>query len=363
LDGERKALSRLKLFADVPGGIGPLVVAELFQRVIEKAEKNTSMYCHQEKIGSPSSYVKLETFKVTAKLDSLVGWSLGSMKVMNGSEDSLALERNFYFRTYKQAIDFFQSLRILSDELYHHPNFSLRHNCRFGVDVHVSVYTHAINGISDRDFELASKITTMYDSFTDSSMMSQGVNIDAKKFTYMLPDELISRYPKSRGTSRLLARIPTKEDINHPSFRKHFKNIFPFRPEIGTSYEDKKFPDILKLLPNDVHLIFNHSKVFQARLFARRPEIDADNFEVMFLNAESMDTGTTDALKMPANGQEWRCMIRKADLNLNDIFFCSGNLAENDLHFYISKIHSTWNEETKMMGLKQQSNFRNRQTS
>jgi len=32
-------------------------------------------------------------------------------------------------------------------------------------------------------------------------------------------------------------------------------------------------------------------------------------------------------------------------------FFCSGNLAENDLHFYISKIHSTWNEENEDDGI------------
>jgi len=43
LNEEDKSLSRLKLYADSPGGIGPLVVAELFERVIKKAEKSAGI--------------------------------------------------------------------------------------------------------------------------------------------------------------------------------------------------------------------------------------------------------------------------------------------------------------------------------
>ena len=100
----------------------------------------------------------------------------------------------------------------------------------------------------------------------------------------------------------------------------------------SSNFADLRFADLAKILPKDAHVIFNVSKVFQARMFARRVNEASNNkdnsngaggtetpVEVMFLNVCSPATDASEALQLACQGQQWRCMIRQADIIAGDL--------------------------------------------
>lgn len=59
--------------------------------------------------------------------------------------------RDYRFPDFKSALDFINDVARIAEELDHHPNITLHEFCF----VRISSYTHAVNGITQRDIELA----------------------------------------------------------------------------------------------------------------------------------------------------------------------------------------------------------------
>ncbi|OGN07246.1 MAG: hypothetical protein A2940_00570 [Candidatus Wildermuthbacteria bacterium RIFCSPLOWO2_01_FULL_48_29] len=61
--------------------------------------------------------------------------------------------RRFTFKTFREAIDFVNRVASLAEREGHHPDIIIRYN-----KVTLELSTHAIGGLSENDFILASKI-------------------------------------------------------------------------------------------------------------------------------------------------------------------------------------------------------------
>lgn len=73
------------------------------------------------------------------------------------SPDQKAISRQFTFKDFKEALAFVNKVGALAEEEGHHPDiklFEYKH-------VLISLWTHAIGGLSENDFILAAKIDTL----------------------------------------------------------------------------------------------------------------------------------------------------------------------------------------------------------
>ena len=68
--------------------------------------------------------------------------------------DNHSIERDYKFKNFKEALAFVNQVGEIAEEENHHPNIFL-HGWN---KVKLSLYTHAIDGLSENDFILASKI-------------------------------------------------------------------------------------------------------------------------------------------------------------------------------------------------------------
>jgi 4a-hydroxytetrahydrobiopterin dehydratase len=64
------------------------------------------------------------------------------------------IEKDYKFKNFQEALDFVSKVGQIAEEEGHHPDIYL-HNYKF---VKLTLYTHAIGGLSENDFILASKI-------------------------------------------------------------------------------------------------------------------------------------------------------------------------------------------------------------
>jgi 4a-hydroxytetrahydrobiopterin dehydratase len=72
------------------------------------------------------------------------------------------LSRRFEFRDFRGAMSFLNRVASVAEAEQHHPDFCVRYN-----HVDVTLWTHAIGGLSENDFILAAKIDTITDTVTD----------------------------------------------------------------------------------------------------------------------------------------------------------------------------------------------------
>lgn len=86
---------------------------------------------------------KLTEEETDARLDDLDGWT-----VLDGK-----LQRDFTFDDFVGAFGFMSQVALLAESMDHHPEW-------FNVYNRVSIHlmTHDVDGISEKDFELAAKI-------------------------------------------------------------------------------------------------------------------------------------------------------------------------------------------------------------
>jgi len=68
------------------------------------------------------------------------------------------IERTFEFDDFTQSIDFVNSVAEIAEEEDHHPDIDIRYN-----KVRIQLSTHAEGGLTDRDFEVAEKIDTLFE--------------------------------------------------------------------------------------------------------------------------------------------------------------------------------------------------------
>ena len=169
--------------------------------------------------------------------------------------------------------------------------------------------------------------------------------VDMNDFHYHLPHENIAIYPASpRGNSRLLV------------VQKHLK---------GLSVGDSMFGSLAEHLPANAHLVFNESRVFEARVSAvESPPVVASSsssssssatkpFEVLFLNPEAPTSDPSAALAAPFHGQTWRCMVRKHYTAPGAVLHFVARIGTRtlDVRAEVVKIHSEWVEEDEENGV------------
>jgi 4a-hydroxytetrahydrobiopterin dehydratase len=68
-------------------------------------------------------------------------------------EDDRKLQRRFEFEDFVAAMKFVNILATLAESEQHHPDFAVHYSL-----VDVTIWTHAIGGLSENDFILAAKI-------------------------------------------------------------------------------------------------------------------------------------------------------------------------------------------------------------
>ncbi len=82
-------------------------------------------------------------------LEQVQGWSV--------IDKDTKIEREFEFRDFKKALDFVNAVGEVAEEEGHHPNIYI-HSWN---KVKITLYTHAIEGLSENDFILAAKIDAL----------------------------------------------------------------------------------------------------------------------------------------------------------------------------------------------------------
>jgi 4a-hydroxytetrahydrobiopterin dehydratase len=80
---------------------------------------------------------------VQARLDGLEGWE----------RDGDAIVRQFEFKDFVASVDFVNRITPLAEAMNHHPDLAISWN-----KVTVTLSTHSEGGLTENDFELASKI-------------------------------------------------------------------------------------------------------------------------------------------------------------------------------------------------------------
>ena len=74
-------------------------------------------------------------------------------------EDDKRLKKTFRFADYLAAVEFVAGTAAMVEEEGHHPNLSVRYGA-----VGVTIWTHAIDALTDNDFILAAKFDREYEN-------------------------------------------------------------------------------------------------------------------------------------------------------------------------------------------------------
>ncbi|HCM36760.1 MAG: hypothetical protein A3J30_03245 [Candidatus Wildermuthbacteria bacterium RIFCSPLOWO2_02_FULL_47_9c] len=90
----------------------------------------------------------LEAEKVQEYLKEVEGWEVQENKLIG---------KIFKFKTFREAISFVNRVANLAEEEQHHPDIIIRYR-----KVTFELTTHAIKGLSENDFIMASKIDWLY---------------------------------------------------------------------------------------------------------------------------------------------------------------------------------------------------------
>jgi len=90
----------------------------------------------------------LESEKIQEYLKQVEGWEV---------VDDKLIKKTFKFKTFREAIDFVNQVANLAEDEGHHPDILIRYN-----RVTFELTTHAIKGLSENDFIMASKIDLLH---------------------------------------------------------------------------------------------------------------------------------------------------------------------------------------------------------
>lgn len=104
---------------------------------------------HKRCIPCEGGLGKLEPKEIEALLKRIVGWTLQAEK---------NIHKEFHFENFKEAMGFLNEVGDVAEYEGHHPDMHL-HNWN---KVTISLSTHALKGLSENDFIMASKIDRAY---------------------------------------------------------------------------------------------------------------------------------------------------------------------------------------------------------
>lgn len=191
-----------------------------------------------------------------------------------------SLTKTYHFKSYTEALQFAEKVDEMSTIMDHHANMKFEHAYVNGVEVTLELFTFEANVLTEKDFDAARAIDTVADSS----------DIRMSDHTYELNDESIAKYPASpRGSSKLL-RVSSNGNVTH----------YP------------NFADIIVDLTKGSHIVFNESRVVDARLFVKGP--GGARTEMMILDMGSVDLGA------PCDETDLHVMIRTGHLKSGDVF-------------------------------------------
>ena len=88
---------------------------------------------------------KLKIEEIKQKLQDITNWNI--------SEDNLFLICEYKFKNWLEVMDFIKKISKIAENLNHHPNINFTYGfCK------IKTQTHDVGGITQLDFELATKI-------------------------------------------------------------------------------------------------------------------------------------------------------------------------------------------------------------
>lgn len=74
--------------------------------------------------------------------------------------DDNTIVRDFKLKTFVEAFSFMTAIALIAEKMNHHPDWSNSYN-----KVNVTLTTHEANGITQRDFDLASSIDRIWKNY------------------------------------------------------------------------------------------------------------------------------------------------------------------------------------------------------
>jgi 4a-hydroxytetrahydrobiopterin dehydratase len=95
------------------------------------------------------------TAEVEEALRSLAGW--------DAQDGHTRLHRHYRFKDFGEAMRFVNALAALAESEGHHPDFAVHWNV-----VDVTLWTHAIGGVSENDFIVAAKLDQLPESRSEA---------------------------------------------------------------------------------------------------------------------------------------------------------------------------------------------------
>jgi 4a-hydroxytetrahydrobiopterin dehydratase len=92
----------------------------------------------------------LSPTEVVSRLATLSGWQL------TGTGADVAIEKTFRFTNYHETMAFVNAVAFIAHREDHHPDLSVHYgHCA------VRYSTHSVHGISERDFDCASRVDAL----------------------------------------------------------------------------------------------------------------------------------------------------------------------------------------------------------
>ncbi|MDZ4722535.1 MAG: 4a-hydroxytetrahydrobiopterin dehydratase [candidate division Zixibacteria bacterium] len=110
----------------------------------EPLESKSCIPCKQ---GAP----KLTDEEITKMLGEVDNWRV--IEQSQNDKQFNTLEKRFSFKDFRAAMAFLRQVEELAESQGHHPDFCVHYN-----KVDFTIWTHAIGGLHQNDFILASKI-------------------------------------------------------------------------------------------------------------------------------------------------------------------------------------------------------------
>jgi pterin-4a-carbinolamine dehydratase len=169
-----------------------------------------------------------------------------------------SLHKTYHFDNYTSALEFAQEINEMSTIMDHHANMSFLHKCVDGVDLRVEFFTFEAKELTSKDYDAAKAIDTI----------ASGSSIQMKDYTYDLLESSIAISPSSpRGSSKLM-KVESNGDVSY------FNN----------------FSDSFAALATGAHIIFNESRVLNARVFVK--DSGGKPMELMILDLGDVDVNS-----------------------------------------------------------------------
>ena len=114
-------------------------------------QKNMSDLLNKKCVPCEGGVIPFDISEIHKYQKRVDGWS-----IIKNSKNIYFLEKNFKFKNFKKSLNFVNEVGKISELEGHHPDI----NFGWGY-VNINITTHAIEGLSENDFILASKIDVL----------------------------------------------------------------------------------------------------------------------------------------------------------------------------------------------------------